>query len=315
MKTWADFIAWEDRSQQTIDFKMMYVDITGDLIAGLMLSQIIYWYLPSSKGNDKLKVKREDGHWLVKADKDWWPEIRLTKDQARRARQVLEDKGIIKTHPYKFNGNPTTHIQIVPAVLLRLLNSEVEVTDPEQNGFEPESFCVAAQMEMGLNPNQDGPEPKTLTENTPKTTTETTSEIKHSAREPEKIPVVVTIEKQEPIPKPVKSEPKHKPDAFKAAWEQHPRKTAKLEAVKAWDAARLNDQDIGNLSHYQALRKASDPQWREERYIPHLSTVLRNRRWEDEWKPPKPGQPPPGPRRPVTPSERMQSDLDALMNA
>ncbi|MGR5969540.1 hypothetical protein ACT7C1_21335 [Bacillus paranthracis] len=36
-----------------------YVDITDDLIAGILLGQIVYWYLPNEQGKSKLKVKKE----------------------------------------------------------------------------------------------------------------------------------------------------------------------------------------------------------------------------------------------------------------
>jgi len=42
-----EFLSWELTTRDTIDFKKIYVDIAGDLIAGLLLSQIIYWHLPS----------------------------------------------------------------------------------------------------------------------------------------------------------------------------------------------------------------------------------------------------------------------------
>jgi len=41
-----EFLAWERASRDTIDFKTAYVDVAGDLVSGLLLSQIIYWHLP-----------------------------------------------------------------------------------------------------------------------------------------------------------------------------------------------------------------------------------------------------------------------------
>ncbi|MGR5865941.1 hypothetical protein ACT7DZ_24865 [Bacillus cereus] len=29
-----------------------YVDLTGDLIAGILLGQIVYWYLPNEQGEE-----------------------------------------------------------------------------------------------------------------------------------------------------------------------------------------------------------------------------------------------------------------------
>lgn len=114
------FLLWEAASRDTIDFKKIYVDITDDLIAGLMLSQIIYWHLPNRDGESKLRVERDDYQWLVKAQHEWWEECRLTAKQVRRARKILEEKGIIATTLYKFGGAPTTHIRIEWETFLKL---------------------------------------------------------------------------------------------------------------------------------------------------------------------------------------------------
>ena len=55
-----DFLRWEEADQDSINVKRMYIDIAGDLIAGILLSQIVYWHLPSKRdGQTKLRVKKE----------------------------------------------------------------------------------------------------------------------------------------------------------------------------------------------------------------------------------------------------------------
>ncbi|GAJ09042.1 unnamed protein product, partial [marine sediment metagenome] len=73
-----DFLAWEKASRDTIDFKKIYVDITGDLIAGLLLSQIIYWHLPNKDGETKLRVIKKNRPCIAKARHDWWDEARIS---------------------------------------------------------------------------------------------------------------------------------------------------------------------------------------------------------------------------------------------
>ncbi len=114
------FLLWEAASRDTIDFKKIYVDMAEDLIAGLMLSQIIYWHLPDRDGQSRLRVERDDTLWLVKAQHEWWTECRLTPKQVRRARKVLEDRGLIVTTLFKYGGAPTTHIRIDWPVFLKL---------------------------------------------------------------------------------------------------------------------------------------------------------------------------------------------------
>ena len=125
METFRDFLLWERTTRDTIDFKKVYVDVADDLIAGLMLSQIIYWHLPTKDGNSKMKVKKDGYTWIAKAHADWYDEIRVTEWQAPRALKILEERGIIEKKLYKFDGSPTIHIRIIEDKFLELLSKLV----------------------------------------------------------------------------------------------------------------------------------------------------------------------------------------------
>lgn len=107
-----NFLNWEAASKDTIDFKKAYVDMAGDLIAGLLLSQIVFWNLPGKDGKTKLRVNKKGYLWLVKKHTDWWNEIRLTNRQVPRALKILEERNLIITWRTNFDGAPTTHIRI-----------------------------------------------------------------------------------------------------------------------------------------------------------------------------------------------------------
>jgi len=107
-----DFLLWEATSRDTIDFKRIYVDMTGDLIAGLMLSQIVFWYLPDKYGQSKLRIERDGHRWLAKARYEWWDECRITLEQVKRATKLLVDMDLLITERFKFSGAPTTHMRI-----------------------------------------------------------------------------------------------------------------------------------------------------------------------------------------------------------
>ena len=120
------FLTWEVTTRDTIDFKKIYVDIAGDLIAGLLLSQIIYWHLPSKNGQSKLKSIRRDGHyWIAKSYADWWDEIRISQYQAKRALTILANTGIVEVKIFKFNGAPTAHVRLVFEAFMEQWNEEV----------------------------------------------------------------------------------------------------------------------------------------------------------------------------------------------
>jgi len=116
-----EFYAWEKTSRDTIDLKRCYVDIAGDLVSGLLLSQIIYWFLPGESGN-KLRVEKEGKLWLAKGRIDWFEECRISPKQFDRAIQVLKAQGLVETKRFRFKGSPTIHIWLNPETLLQGVN-------------------------------------------------------------------------------------------------------------------------------------------------------------------------------------------------
>ena len=106
------FIAWELASHDAIDVKRCYVDIAGDLVSGILLSQIIYWHLPNKKGKSKLRVQHKGNSWIAKKREAWWDECRITAKQFDRASAILKNKGLIEMQVFKFNGAPMKHIRL-----------------------------------------------------------------------------------------------------------------------------------------------------------------------------------------------------------
>jgi hypothetical protein len=121
-----DFLRWETATEDTIDFKKIYVDMAGgDLPAGVALSQIVYWHLPSKKGDSKMRVSKAGHEWIAKRRAEWWTECRLKEKRLDRALVILSKRSLkAKAHPsqpsvdliekrsFKFNGEPTVHVRI-----------------------------------------------------------------------------------------------------------------------------------------------------------------------------------------------------------
>ena len=110
--TFEHFLLWERASRDTLEVKRIYVDMAGDLVAGLVLSQIVYWHLPNREGKARLRVEREGELWLAKARAEWWDECRISPKQADRALDVLQARGLIEVRLFKFGPAPTKHIRI-----------------------------------------------------------------------------------------------------------------------------------------------------------------------------------------------------------
>ena len=125
MNSFDEFLLWERTTRDTIDFKKIYVDIAGDLVAGLVLSQIIFWYLPDKNGNSKMRVKKDGYEWIAKTSAQWYDEIRITEWQAPRALNILEEKGIIEKRRYRFNGSPTIHIRLIQDKFMELWEKQL----------------------------------------------------------------------------------------------------------------------------------------------------------------------------------------------
>ena len=117
------FFAWEKASRDSLDVKKIYIDMAGDILTGILLSQIVYWHLPNKQGQSKLRVLKCGHAWLVKKRDDWWEECRLTPRQVDRAIKSLAEQHLIVTSVRKFNGAPTLHVRIDEEGFLARLDS------------------------------------------------------------------------------------------------------------------------------------------------------------------------------------------------
>ena len=134
---------WESQSRDSINVRRIYIDLAGNLAAGVLLSQIVYWWLPNKRtGKIKLRIEREGGYWLAKSRHDWWDECRLTPRQVDRALKILCDKELIATKIFKFNGAPTTHVRLTQK-FIAILNAKLE---------EQASSCVDRNYETTNSP-------------------------------------------------------------------------------------------------------------------------------------------------------------------
>src|SRR5260221_6115445 len=168
----AQFLAWEQFSRDTIDFKKVYVDIAGDLVAGLVLSQIVFWHLPGRNGVTKLRVNRDGELWVAKKRSEWWDEIRITPKQLDRALTVLEDRHLIVTALYGFNGKPTKHVRLRWSVFLEGVQSYI--LPKGENVILPK---VKMHFDQRLNSNTE-----TTTESTTDSIAEQSSALSKSSK-------------------------------------------------------------------------------------------------------------------------------------
>jgi len=94
---------------QPIAMHGIFIDITGSLVGGYMLSQAFYW---------SQRTSTEDG-WFWKTQKEWEKETRLSRREQDTARKILA--GL-----YDSEGNPVWEEKLkgVPAKMHFRLNLE-----------------------------------------------------------------------------------------------------------------------------------------------------------------------------------------------
>jgi hypothetical protein len=107
----AEIVTGEIRARRGFFVRLAYVDAADDLVAGILLGQIIYWFLPSEEtGLLKTEIYRAGFRWIAKERKDWKAEIRITPKQYDRAIGVLEARGLVITTVWKWKGLTTVHV-------------------------------------------------------------------------------------------------------------------------------------------------------------------------------------------------------------
>jgi len=98
---WDKFVAWDMASRDTITVQRLYIDLAGDLVAGVLLSALLDWYLPHApSGKSRLVTSGYGGWdhgklWLITSRDDWWDECRITPEEFDQALERLCKKGLL----------------------------------------------------------------------------------------------------------------------------------------------------------------------------------------------------------------------------
>ena len=271
-----DFLRWEEADQDSINVKRMYIDIAGDLIAGILLSQIVYWHLPSKRdGQTKLRVKKEGELWLAKGRDEWWDECRITPRQFDRALGILLEKGIVEKKRFRFGGSPTIHIRLIPEVLMQYIESQLGgVNSILTKGENPTLQNVKMEVDESV---------KTLTENTTEITTENTTintyALNSACDSTQSSPN--DHDQQEKPRKPFRTIKQQQ--RFDAFWEAYPRKRSKGQTEKTWIKINPDDELLdAMLSSIERWKRSKDWQKDGGQFIPYPATWLNAKGWEDE---------------------------------
>lgn len=101
----------EHESSRFIHTEIKYIEISGDRLAGDILSQVMFWFSPDKNGNPKVRVVKDGQFWLAKSHDEWYKELYTSRKPFDRAIKLLEEKRFIEKSIHRFGGKPTLHIR------------------------------------------------------------------------------------------------------------------------------------------------------------------------------------------------------------
>lgn len=81
----------------TVVIRQAYIQMAGDVVAGSLLSQIIYWCRRDKNGKSKLTWYEDGKFWLYKHRKEIAYECGITIAQYKRAIKVLREMNLVET--------------------------------------------------------------------------------------------------------------------------------------------------------------------------------------------------------------------------
>jgi hypothetical protein len=219
-----------------------YVDIAGDLIAGALLGQILYWFGAGKDGRSRARIVKDGFLWIAKTRADWWDEIRISPKQYDRAAKILKEKGFIEIKTFKFYGNPTTHIRIIPEAINAALDAwkveQVKTILPEgeqpaAHGFDPLGNKEVAEGEERPAPLSDKSIPGSgisLTENVTENKKENTAESTHTSAAAPSVSESAALANHQDTKDQIEKD-------FEACWQEYPKKEGKQKARRAFEKA------------------------------------------------------------------------------
>ncbi len=103
--------AFEEASRHYL-VSVRWIEITGDLVAGILLSQVVYWFRPNRSGGSRLRVSRDGREWIAKSRDEWRAELGISPKQFDRAADHLVELGVVTRGLFKFRGRPVPHLSL-----------------------------------------------------------------------------------------------------------------------------------------------------------------------------------------------------------
>lgn len=244
-----------------------------DLVAIQILADIVYWYKPTEirderTGNIQGYVRKFHGEYLQKTYKSYADMFGISEHLVKQSVKQLEKLKVIERVFKTLTVGEMTlsnvlFLKINPETLIKLnekpsLETEIDDTYGQKMTTPMGKNCPDLYIKNDHTYGQSLP--RHIQETTPETTTKiTTTNIYGSS-----------------------TKKQLQEERFLKFWEAYPRKVAKAVAEKSFLKLNPNDELFEKMLEALEQHKLST-QWLNHncKYIPHASTWLNQKRWED----------------------------------
>ena len=128
------YAAIQKASEDKIGCQKIYVDMTNDLEAALVLDEIIFFTLPRpNTGKSGLRIFKDGYLWMAVRRSEWWERKRLKEREADLAIDKLEKLSLIVKKVHRFNSLPTVHLRLNIDVFFKLYFEILERDNPPED--------------------------------------------------------------------------------------------------------------------------------------------------------------------------------------
>lgn len=167
------YAAIQKAAEDKIGVQKIYIDITGDWEAALVLDEIIFFTLPRDGKISGLRVWKDGVLWMAVQRAEWWERKRLNPRQADTAIKKLEDQDLVIKKIFKFNGQTTTHLRLNISKFFERYMEELEKQNPPEDQTNTitkdlkdlyEMMGEPAELQNGDSQNGETESPKCETE-------------------------------------------------------------------------------------------------------------------------------------------------------
>lgn len=131
------------RSYDGVLYKPALARRFGGAVAGLVLSQVLYWFMPDERGRPRARVVVDGSIWLAQTYLDWEAATALSEYQVRSVLQGLEARGILRLRKAMIPGRGwLLCVQPDQSRLTSILAGlETEAPHPSFSGVDPKKLA------------------------------------------------------------------------------------------------------------------------------------------------------------------------------